>query len=159
YPSLGETLAGLSDPTFLRGSIGILFFERYSLGTIAAASVTAVLVFVLQRTRASPPSWEPLGAFASIVVVAATILLVMRTSEPPVPPLIRLVSGAAMTRRDAGVRGVLEETHFDEEAVKSGLSLYGFEPNAALKLREAASTDCRPHPLSRPLFSAQHHED
>jgi hypothetical protein len=155
YPSFAEAFEGLRDPTFVRGSIGILFFERYSSTSIVAAAVTAILIVVHERTRSPSFSWRALGAFAAVGVATAGLLFAVRaSSEPPVPPMIRLVADvfvSAPTRHESGLRSVLESTRFDEKEVASGLGRYGLDPEAARKLLGPAVGPCRQHPLSRPL--------
>jgi hypothetical protein len=159
YPSLGEALEGLGDPTFVRGSIGILLFERYSTPTIAVAALTAVLLVARERTRPASVSWGPLVAYASLAAVAAVLLFGMRASfEPSVPPLVRFVTGVfeSPSKRANGIRGVLESTRFDEAEIRRGLASYGFDPNAAPKLAAPRTTPCERSPIARPLPDSDH---
>jgi hypothetical protein len=161
YPSIGETLQGLRDTSFVRGSMGILLFERYSGPTILAVSLASILLVIHEKTHQALASSRGLVAALSMAGGAAILLAVARISfagampEHSAPPLVGLAAGlfsAQRAKHEPGVRGVLEGAHFDEASVRSGLALYGFDPAAATGLLDGASARCpRRHPLARAL--------
>jgi hypothetical protein len=160
YPSIAETLQGLRDTSFVRGSMGILLFERYSVPSILAVSLASILLVIHEKTHQALASSRGLVAALSMAGGAAILLPVARISfagalpEHSAPPLVGLAAGllsAQGAQHERGVRGVLEGAHFDEASVRSGLALYGFDPDAATGLLDTHARCPRRHPLARAL--------
>jgi hypothetical protein len=170
YPTLFESLQGLRDVDFIRGSAQIAWFERYSWPSLAAllCILTCIpgyvrIVFDARRAPSVRGAKPPLAALGSVVwaVLAAAVFLVWQRAAPlsnmaPLAsPLVRLVAEAGSADRvthGGGVRGALASTSFDESELRRGIQLLGFGNRQAdcLLMREAGP-ECTHHPLARPL--------
>ena len=181
YPTLLETVEGLGDVTFIRGSAQIALFERYSRPTSVAVAawvgVLAVYARASVRPRSIPegertlPYRKPRSRLFAVIGpalwslgwagAAAAIFVFIRAAAPTpissglVPPLVRLgadVGAPRLASRQAGVRTVLESIDVDETLVRRGLHWLGFgDTHARCLLGIGADAVCRPHPLARPL--------
>jgi hypothetical protein len=156
YPTMVETMEGLGDLTFIRGSAKIALFERYSWPTFVAFFAWAGALVGFGWSRPPPRSFHgsadgrarpytlqqgrfsiiarPLGALAEAGIAAGLFLFIRAMAPAPIssgllPPIVRLAADVAAPRlasRQAGVRAVLESNNVDETLVRSGLHWLGF---------------------------------
>ena len=181
YPTLVETLEGLGDVTFVRGSAQIALFERYSQPTLVAVLVWTGTLIAYGHALLRPPSmphgeqarphanrggnlFHVIGAalfsVVSAAVAAAFFFLVRAFAPTPIssgllPPLVRLgadVGAPRLVSKKAGMRAVLESIDVDEPLVRRGLHWLGFgDTHARCLFGIGSDAACRPHPLARPL--------
>jgi hypothetical protein len=169
YPTPLETIDGLADRAFIRGSAKIALFERYSWPTLVALfALTAVLVAygkarLGRRGTEGSARRAPIGTVIGSLAwagLAAILFFLIRALAPAatsgtwLPPLVRLAADAASRRssgQQGGMRTLLASIDLGEPAVRSGLHWLGFGDAHARCLTQTEPSVCPPHPLARPL--------
>lgn len=170
YPSWFETAQGLSEPSFILGSLPTLTLARYLVPNVLFLATLGAGLWLRwrleQRVPAGSRVTRELGfAAASLMVVAAAGALLIASSHvfPTVdhrrelyPPVVTLYKSLRVQQKTAifrGLRGVLATAKSSPEQRQAGAAALGYGKEQLDALQ--STNDCAHHPLARALPASE----